>query len=280
MPNVVLDERTLITFDGSDATHLLHNVLTCNIESLNPGIAQIGALLTPQGKIMFDFLISKTGDNVYLVDIETGSAAAFIQRMKMFRLRSKVEITESTESLVSISWDDDSSASSDALRDTRFADMAVYRSYKSGITATDRTEWDALRIEQGVAESGLDFQLGDAFPHDVSLDQNGGVDFKKGCYIGQEVISRMHHRKTARRRILIAKTDTDYGEATDLVANDKPVGSLGTKIGQSALALCRIDRVKDAIDNGHMIKAGDANVELSIPPSVSYSWPSESDKDA
>lgn len=280
MPNVVLNDRSLITFDGPDATHLLHNVLTCNIEKLEPGIAQAGALLTPQGKIMFDFLVSKTGDNSYLIDIDTDSAAAFIQRMKMFRLRSKVEISESTESLVSISWDDDSSASSNGLRDTRFADVDVYRSYPEDIETINRTEWDALRIENGVAESGRDFQLGDAFPHDVSLDQNSGIDFKKGCYIGQEVISRMHHRKSARRRILIARTETDFGDTTDLIANEKPVGTLGTKVGQSALALCRIDRVKDAMDNGDEIKAGDARVELSLPPSVSYSWPSESDKDA
>lgn len=280
MPNVVLDDRSIITFDGPDATHLLHNVLTCNIEKLETGIAQIGALLTPQGKIMFDFLVSRVGDNTYHLEIEKASAEAFIQRMKMFRLRSKVEIIESTESLVRVSWDDDSTASSDALRDARFKDVAVYRFYLPGIKATNRTEWDALRIQNGVAESGRDFQLGDAFPHDVSLDQNGGVDFKKGCYIGQEVISRMHHRKTARRRILIAKTDTDFGDAVDLIANDKPVGTLGTKIGQSALALCRIDRVKDAIDSGHTIHAGNAIAELAIPPSVTYDWPDKGDKDA
>ena len=281
MPNVVLDDRALITFDGPDATHLLHNVVTCNIEKLAPGIAQSCALLTPQGKVMFDFLVHRISGNVYAIDIAKDYAEAFVQRMKMFRLRSKVEIVESSESLVMISWDEDSTASSDALRDTRFAGTAVYRSYTEDGTVDDRTNWDALRVENGVAESGFDYELGDAFPHDVSLDQNGGIDFKKGCYIGQEVVSRMHHRKSARKRILIAKTETDFGAEEQLTADGRAVGTLGTKIGQHALALCRIDRVKEAMDGAVDIHAGDAPVTFSIPPSVSYDWPAaESGTDA
>ncbi|TIV05683.1 MAG: folate-binding protein, partial [Mesorhizobium sp.] len=113
--------------------------------------------------------------------------------------------------VVTVAWGDDSTASSSdstALADTRFRDAAVRRTY-GGETRDggDPNGWLNIRIANGIAESGADYQLGDAFPHDVLLDETGGVGFKKGCYIGQEVVSRMQHRGTARRRVLIASAD-------------------------------------------------------------------------
>lgn len=274
MPHIILDNRTLITFEGPDATHLLHNVITCNIEGLKLGTAQIAGLLTPQGKILFDFFVSKAGDNHFVIDIDTAQAGAFIQRMTMYRLRSKVEITESSESLVAVCWDDDSQSSSDGLRDCRFKDIDVFRCLAATGAATSTEAFDQLRIAHGVAESGKDYALGDAFPHDVSFDQNGGVDFKKGCYIGQEVVSRMHHRSTARRRILIAQTTTGF-DGTDITAGGKALGTLGTIVGNQALGLCRIDRVKDAMDKGDALMVGASQITLSLPPHVSYDWPHE-----
>lgn len=274
MPHTILADRSLIKFSGPDAEHLLHNVVTCNVETLETGIAQISALLTPQGKIMFDFLINKVDSENYLVDIAREQASAFKQRMTMYKLRSKVEISESPETFVRVSWDDDSSAHTNKIRDTRFAALNVTREHMETGSATDRTVWDRLRINHGVPESGTDYTLGDAFPHDVSLDQNGGVDFKKGCYIGQEVVSRMHHRHTARRRILIADSHDDFGEDKAIESGGKPVGQLGTCVERQALALCRIDRVKDAIDAGAPILAGDTALTMKVPPHVSYDWPS------
>jgi len=275
MPHIILEDRSLIAFSGPDAEHLLHNVVTCNIESLPEGVAQISALLTPQGKIMFDFLVSKNGKNSYLVEIAKDNASAFTQKMIMYRLRSKVEISESSESFVRISWSDHSTESAPGLRDTRFQNQVVIREYLDTGPATDRNAWDLLRIANGVPESGLDFPLGDAFPHDVSLDQNHGVDFQKGCYIGQEVVSRMHHRHTARRRILIAKSSGKFGDETAITSDGKSLGVLGTIVGDQALALCRIDRVEDAMIAGNPILAGDTSIALTIPPHVTYDWPSE-----
>lgn len=277
MPHTILGDRSLFAFSGPDAEHLLHNVLTCNIEKLSPGIAQICALLTPQGKILFEFLVSKKDDASFLIEIDKQSAPAFKQRMVMYRLRSKVEIDERPESFVRISWEDDSSETDMAFRDARFSKQIVTREYLATGPASDQTQWDQLRIANGIAESGSDYALGDVFPHDVSFDQNHGVDFQKGCYIGQEVVSRMHHRHTARRRILIATSTGGFSEETNLTSNGKPLGTLGTIVGEQALALCRIDRVKDAMDSGDPILAGEISVSLTIPPNVTYDWPSEAD---
>ncbi len=279
MPNTILDGRSVISFSGPDATNLLHNVLTCNIETLEKGTAQIGALLTPQGKIMFELIVSKVADDAYLVELGGEQAGAFIQRMTMYRLRSKVEIAESSESLVEISWGADSTTSSDTLRDVRFKSTDVYRRYLAAGTPDNGDEWDMLRIEYGVPEAGSDYALADAFPHDVSFDQNGGVDFTKGCYIGQEVVSRMHHRHTARRRMLIANGPM-AGDTNTIVANEKPLGTLGTKVGQKAIALCRIDRVQDAMDSNLPITAGGNAITLTLPPDVSYDWQSAEPSDA
>ncbi len=277
MPHTILGDRQLIAFRGPDAEHLLHNVVTCNIESLVAGVAQVGALLTPQGKVMFDFIVSKQASDHFIVEIEADHAAQFMQRMVMYRMRSKVEISQPAESLVRVSWDDDSSNADEGLRDVRFKDHAVTRQYVDRGEVDGSDEWARVRVQSGVPESGPDYTLGDVFPHDISLDQNGGVDFKKGCYIGQEVVSRMHHRHTARRRILIASSLQDFRDESAIVSNGKALGTLGTKTGNLALALCRIDRVKDAVDAGQKIAVGDAVITLALPPSVSYDWPAEAE---
>lgn len=277
MPHTILNDRTLIRFSGEDAEHFLHNVLTCNVETLPQGVAQICALLTPQGKILFDFLLSRENENAFLVDISAEQAAGFIQRMTMYRLRSKVEITESSESLIGVAWDNDSTPSSNFLCDVRFSQSEVYRVYGEQSGDEDRTAWDALRITNGIPESGSDFALSDVFVHDVSFDQNGGVDFKKGCYVGQEVVSRVHHRHTARKRFLVAEATADFGEESGVKSGGKTIGSLGTRVGKKALALCRVDRVKDAMDDAAPITVGDQSVTLNIPPNVSYSWPEVDD---
>jgi folate-binding protein YgfZ len=138
------------------------------------------------------------------------------------------------------------------------------------------TAWSAFRIARGVAESGSDYQLGDAFPHDVLLDQTGGVGFQKGCYVGQEVVSRMQHRGTARRRVLLVSADAALpASGTDLTVDGRSVGTLGSVDGNSGLAIARIDRVKAAIDEGKPILAGDMKVTLSIPAWAKFGFPEQ-----
>ena len=201
----------------------------------------------------------------------------------MYRLRAKVEFSKRTQPLVEIWWRDESGdaggeqAPVNGLADMRFAAGNVVRSYDaSHISSASFDAWHAFRIARGVAESGSDYALGDAFPHDVLLDQNGGVGFRKGCYVGQEVVSRMQHRGTARRRILIASSDHALPpEGTALTANGRPLGTMGSSHGTSGLALVRIDKVKAAMDGGMPILADAVEVALSIPAFANFGFPED-----
>ena len=145
----------------------------------------------------------------------------------------------------------------------------------------DREAWDRLRIAHGVAESGSDYEAGDAFPHDVLLDQNEGVGFRKGCYVGQEVVSRMQHRGTARRRVLLVRGEAPLpASGTELTVDGRSIGALGTVVGAEGLAILRIDKAKEAIDAGTPILAGEVPVAVSIPPGVGFGFPEAAAADA
>ena len=123
-------------------------------------------------------------------------------------------------------------------------------------------------------EGIADYAYGDAFPHEVLFDQFSGVDFSKGCYVGQEVVSRMHHRGTARKRIIMIKSDRQLPEpGTKIMAGTKPVGETGSSSGTIGLAMLRLDRVKDAIDAGVGMHADDIEVNASIQPWANFDWP-------
>jgi folate-binding protein YgfZ len=283
MPTALLDDRAILTVTGEDAEHFLQNILTVDLDALELGVAKPGALLTPQGKILFDFLISRR-DGGFDLECRAAIADDFLLRLMMYRLRAKVAIAKQDQGLVAVGWGHDSSApdagSGDAgttvtrLRDARFMDEPVERIYGGASNAASAAEWNAFRIASGVPESGDDYALGDAFPHDVLLDQNGGVGFRKGCYVGQEVVSRMQHRGTARRRFLIAGGKTALpAPGTEITAGGRTIGAMGSVSGMKGLALVRIDKVKGALDEGVPILAGDVELSLSIPGWAGFAYP-------
>lgn len=280
MPFVQLKDRALISVTGPDAEHFLQNILTTDLDSLPPDQAKPGALLAPQGKILFDFLISRIGESGFRLECRADIADDFVRRLMLYRLRAKADIGKQDQGLVTVAWGDDSSRSdsdSTALADMRFRDVAVRRAYSGEAKdGGDPDTWNAIRIANGIAESGSDYQLGDAFPHDVLLDETGGVGFKKGCYIGQEVVSRMQHRGTARRRVLIASADAPLpASGTDLTVAGRPIGALGSVGGRTGLAIARIDRVKAAVDAGEAVMAGEVPVTLAIPAWAKFSFPQD-----
>lgn len=279
MPFALLKDRALISVSGPDAEHFLQNILTTDLDTLAAAEAKPGALLSPQGKILFDFLIARAGESGFQLECRADVADDFLRRLMLYKLRAKAEIAKQDQSLVTVAWGDDSTAShsdSTTLADTRFRDVAVSRSYGRVSEGGDQAAWQTLRIAHGIAESGPDYQLGDAFPHDVLLDETGGVGFKKGCYVGQEVVSRMQHRGTARRRVLIVSADHALpAPGTELTVAGRPVGTLGSSEGSIGLAIARIDRVKAALDAGQPILAGDVAVSLAIPAWAKFSFPKE-----
>lgn len=279
MPFTLLKDRALISVSGPDAEHFLQNILTTDLDALGESEARPGALLTPQGKILFDFLISRAGENAFRLECRADISDDFVRRLMLYKLRAKVEIAKSEQALVSVAWGNESIASrsdSTAVADRRFDDESVTRSYAGAAQADDGAAWQAFRIAHGIAESGADYALGDAFPHDVLLDETGGVGFRKGCYVGQEVVSRMQHRGTARRRVLIVQSELPLPAAgTELTVEGRPVGALGSSAGTTGLAIARIDRVKAALDAGRPILAGDVPVTLTIPAWAKFSFPQE-----
>ncbi|RUX00140.1 MAG: folate-binding protein [Mesorhizobium sp.] len=279
MPFALLKDRALIIVSGPDAEHFLQNILTTDLDALGNGEAKPGALLTPQGKILFDFLISRAGENAFRIECRADVSDDFIRRLMLYKLRAKVEIAKSEQTLVTVEWGKESIASesdSTAVADRRFGDEGVTRFYAGTADTGDIAAWQAFRIAHGIAESGPDYALGDAFPHDVLLDEMGGVGFKKGCYVGQEVVSRMQHRGTARRRVLIVEAGLPLPPVgTELTVEGRSVGTLGSSAGTSGLAIARIDRVKAALDVGQPILAADAPVTLTIPAWAKFSFPQD-----
>lgn len=264
MPVIHLPERTLIAANGDDARDFLERLITNDVETMDKTLVVPSALLTPQGKIMFDFLICET-EAGFLIDIRRDIADDFLRRMSMYRLRAKVTL-EADDRPIHAVWGKYSAVR--GLRDSRFpTDAGVERFYGPADNASsDIAEWNNLRIAHGVAESGSDYDLSDAFPHDLLMDLNGGISFSKGCFVGQEVVSRMKHRNTARKRVAILTAETPLpAQGTGIEAGGRPLGTLGTVVGNQAMAIVRIDRVADAVAANQAITAGGAVLTVALP---------------
>ena len=276
MPAVFLSERSFIRITGAEAEAFLHNLITTDLVSLGADEARPGALLTPQGKILFDFMIWRDGAG-FLLETDTAQREGLLKRLTMYRLRAKVDFVAEDTQGVTVAWGDNATH---GPKDSRFAKAGIVLSRTPGEHGSDPdTLYDALRIANGIAVSGRDFALQDAFPHDVLMDLNGGLGFRKGCYIGQEVVSRMHHRGTARRRVVIVSGGAELpASGTELTVGGKPIGTLGSAAGNMGLAIVRIDRAGEAIAEEAPIRAGDIDVTVSLPAWSGLSFPTRADE--
>lgn len=272
MPAVTLNDRSLFHVAGADAENFLHNLVTTDIQGLPSGEARPGALLTPQGKILFDFHIWRSDDG-FTIECDTSAVDALIKRLTMYKLRAAVTISPAAPG-ITIFWGDEA-ARPDGVCDYAFLRAGLDVKRKPGAEGPDSAElYDGLRIEAALVQAGRDYALQDAFPHDILLDLNGGLSFRKGCYVGQEVVSRMQHRGTARRRVVQVSAETPLPESgTELSASGKPVGTLGTVQGTTGLAIVRIDRVGDALANGVEVLAGSQPVILALPLWTGLTFP-------
>jgi len=284
-----LSDHSFIEVRGADAAAFLQGLITTDIDGLDVGDMAAGALLTPQGKIMFDFLVGKSATG-FVLDSRRDMAQNLHKRLSLYKLRSQIEIIHHEQTLVDIFLKNASEklAQNDKaliFQDKRFVMAAhimrvFHLNQNLSSTENDHKTWHKMRIEQGIAESEIDFDLGDVFPHDVNFDQIGGVSFKKGCYIGQEVVSRMHHRGTARRRLLLVEaSDCLPPKGSVIEAAGKAIGTLCSHLDNKGLALVRLDRAKAAMDKALPITVQDPTttqaleLRLSLPPSVRFTWP-------
>nr|CAD6609741.1 folate-binding protein [Rhizobium sp. Khangiran2] len=275
MPAAHLPERRFLRISGPEAVHFLQNLITTDIVSMPDGVAKPGALLTPQGKILFDFSIWRDGDG-FLIETDAEQQDALVRRLTMYKLRAAVEIAVLEQQGATVAWGEDEVAS--GVTDSRFDGAAIALTRMPGLVDTGFADGDyeALRVEAGVAASGVDYALQDAFPHDILMDLNGGLSFRKGCYVGQEVVSRMQHRGTARRRLVqIAADEPLPPTGVEIIAGGKPAGTLGTVCGRAGLAILRTDRIGAAIAAGTPVLAGGKPVTVRLPAWSGLTFPSD-----
>ncbi|MCZ7499885.1 CAF17-like 4Fe-4S cluster assembly/insertion protein YgfZ [Agrobacterium sp. ST15.13.015] len=272
MPSALLANRRLIRVSGTGAEEFLNNLITADVENLPEGEARAAALLTPQGKILFDFMIWRDGGD-YLIETGVAEQDALLRRLTMYKLRAPVDLKAETVEGVSVFWNE--TAPTAGIRDGRFGKAGIDLYRIPGASASgDIAAYDALRVEHGIAQSGRDYALQDAFPHDVLMDVNDGVSFRKGCFVGQEVVSRMKHRGTARRRVVTVSAEGALPTSgTEMTADGKPVGTLGTICGNRALAIVRIDRIADALASGTPLLAETVPVTVALPAWSGLSFP-------
>jgi folate-binding protein YgfZ len=251
--------RALFRFAGPDAQKLLFDVVTGRLIA-EEGPAVWWALLSPQGKIQAEGL-SVWRDNAFWLDVNRDGADEFLRRMRMYRLRARVEIADLRESH-DVGWNDDAAAG-DA--DPRGIGARVIA--ESGDWRADETPYAAARVERGVAEVGMDFPPDTLFPHDIGMDLLGGVDFKKGCYIGQEVVSRMEHRGTARRRpVIVSGIPQGAAAGAAILVGEREAGNVGFVVNGQAVGIVRLDRITDDVQP----TIGGIPIRLALPAWANY----------
>jgi folate-binding protein YgfZ len=280
----VLNSRGVVAVSGAEARQFLQGLITSDIDKAVPGQARNAALLTPQGKILCEFIVFVETADRFLLDTFAEAAPELEKRLMFYRLRAKVEIGALEDHAVIALWGDESPEPpfQAAVADPRLPALgwrAVIAKEEietalSGCTVVGEADYQAHRIGLGVAEFGQDYGPGEVFPHEADLDQLAGVDFEKGCFIGQEVVSRMQHRGTARSRFVPVEIDGTAPDAgTRAEAGGKGVGTMGSAAGSRGLALLRLDRVGDALAEGMAITAGDAALRPSRPDWATFDWP-------
>jgi tRNA-modifying protein YgfZ len=268
MPRTALWDRAVIRVTGEQARDFLNGLITCNMAHVSKDHAAFGALLSPQGKVLFDFLILQDGDDphIFLLDCAKDHASALVERLIFYRLRTKITFTIDDRALPVAGWGNDPAPMS-SVPDPRHLEMGwrMISDLTSSLSARDHLEdYHAHRISLKVPEGDKDFAFGEVFPHDVMMDVLNGVDFTKGCYVGQEVVSRMQHRGTARTRMVIVEYDREPvpKRGCEIMADGRMIGTTGSHIGLTGMAMVRMDKVQKALEQGNSLTANGFNLKV------------------
>jgi hypothetical protein len=288
MKAALLPDRGVLKVVGDDARKFLHGLVTADVLALTPGQARFCALLTPQGKIIADFFVAEAPQaegGGFFLDIPRPVAPTLVEKLNLYKLRAKVLIEDLTEILgVIAAWD----GSGTTKQGLCYADprlpalglrvmLAPHRAAAAandlGATLVSAEDYEAHRIALAVPRGGLDFAYGDAFPHESDMDQLGGVDFAKGCYVGQEVVSRIEHRGIARTRAVALRYDgAAPASGAPITDGERHVGTMGSAARGRGIALIRLDRVAEAEQSA--LAAGGIPIRLVKPDWARFSFPS------
>lgn len=277
-----LPDRGLVRVSGPDAKGFLQGLVTNDMDKTHADGAIHAGLLTPQGKILFDFFVVPDGDG-FLVDAPKDAVEALAKRLSFYKLRADVAITEEPTLSVAAAWGTSLPLPDHAIAfaDPRLEALGIRMILPEGAAlpgadcaSANEADYHAHRIRLGVPDGGRDYAYNEAFPHEALYDQLHGVDFEKGCYVGQEVVSRMQHRGTARKRVVHVEGDGPLEPGADVEAGTLPVGRIGSVNGARGLALLRLDRVASANAKGTPTQAGSTTITVRLPDFATFKLPS------
>jgi tRNA-modifying protein YgfZ len=243
-----MNDRTVLAITGKDREHFLQGLVSNDVRHAE-GRLIYAALLTPQGKYLADFLVAGEADRV-LLDVATPLAPMLLQRLTMYRLRADVQITP-TPLIVSRG---SGPAPAGALPDPRHPALG-WRLY-GDTDQSDSTDWDALRVAHLIPETGIELTP-ETYILEAGFERLHGVDFRKGCYVGQEVTARMKHKTELKKGLARVAVDGSAPPGTPIMAGEKEAGTLYTTAAGQGIAWLRFDRAAGDL------KAGDATVRLA-----------------
>jgi tRNA-modifying protein YgfZ len=291
MKAALLPDRGVVKVAGDDVRKFLNGLITSDIAKVDPAHAAFAALLTPQGKIIADFILAEVepaDGGGFFLDCPRALAPMLVQRLNFYKLRAKVIVEDLSEVLGVMAFWGAAGASDYGLcyRDPRLSDLGnrcmlpphlIHEAAAEvGAELVEAPAYEAHRIALAIPRGGLDFVYGDAFPHETDMDQLGGIDFAKGCFVGQEVVSRIEHRGTARTRVVAVTFDSFAPDAgTPVSAGKKSVGTLGSTAQGRGLAMLRLDRVADAIEARERLTAGGVELQAIKPAWARFAFPGD-----
>jgi folate-binding protein YgfZ len=236
-----LPSRALIALSGDDWRSFLQGLITQDVDTLAPGEARFGALLTPQGRLLFDLFVVGREDGAWL-EVERAHRDALMQRLLMYRLRAKVKI-EADETPVFAAWGAEPQGA--WIADPRLPALG-WRGYGEAAANTDETTYDTHRLSLGVP-GPADWGSEKAYPIEADFDLLCGIDFKKGCFVGQETTSRMKRRGQIKNRMMpIVFEGAPPPPGAEVLAGELRAGEVLSGQDGRAMALLRVDRIEGA----------------------------------
>ena len=293
----LLADRGVVKVAGEEARTFLHGLVSADILELEPGAARFCALLTPQGKIIADFIATEApaqDGGGFFLDVPRERVKTLVDKLNLYKLRSRVMVEDLSEILAVLAvWGGTFTTAFAGLAypDPRLSALGMrvmLPPHRAGAVAADLGAafvepgaYEAHRIALGVPRGGVDFGYGEAFPHEADMDQLGGVDFAKGCYVGQEVVSRMQHRGSARTRtVAVGYAGAAPQTGIPITAGERQVGTMGSAAGGRGLALLRLDRVAEAFSRGEELFAGTVPLRPFKPDWARFAFPDRANSEA
>jgi len=278
-----LDWRAVIAIGGEDAVAFLQGLVSNDVTRVATDKALWSAFLTPQGKFLHEFMILSRGGRL-LLDCERERRADLVRRLKIYRLRSKATVEEGDQTIVALYGAGLEDALGFALApgdareipggvlygDPRLAAMGLRGAVDAeglawlgdrGLALGSAAEWDRRRIAAGIPDGSRDLAIEKAILLENGFDELNGLDWAKGCYMGQELTARTRYRGLIRKRLLPVTFDgTPPVPDADIMSNGKPVGIVRSVAGDRALALLRLEALDD-----DALTAGDARLRPEVP---------------